>query len=176
MLAGSSGVSRDEGFAVMDVSTSIMHDPKVKKLWRHAPDHAPVAFTAYVSTVAESWMAGRRVNIDDAWPAFLTFSKPAIEALVAVELLDSDGLVPVKTWRGWFVPAMKRRKQARARWARSNAKRTADTASVPRGIDVVTRAPSVRPSVPSVPPERALRAMRTTPSAIEMAKALRDRA
>lgn len=169
-------MSRDEGFAVMDVSTAIMHDPKVKKLWRHAPDHAPVAFTAYVATMAESWLAGRRVSIDDAWPAFLAFSKPAIEALVEVELIDSDGLVTSKAWRGWFQPALKRRRQARARWARSNAKRTADTTPLPRGSDAVTRAPSV-PSVRSDSPSVSARprAMKAPPSVIELRNELAAR-
>jgi len=164
----------------MDVSTSLLDDPKVRKLWRHAPDHAPVAFTAYVATMAESWKAGRRVTIDDAWPAFLTFSQPAIEALVHVGLIDDDGCVTPKAWRGWFAPARKRRQQSRDRWTRYNAKRTGDTADVPRGSDVST-ATSVRPSVPSVSPsvpsDRApLRAMRSTPAVMEARRALEAKA
>jgi hypothetical protein len=63
---GRGSMSRDEGFAVMDVSTSITDDPKVRKLWRHAPDHAAAAFTAYVATMAESWRSGKRATVDDS--------------------------------------------------------------------------------------------------------------
>lgn len=146
-----SGMSRDDGFAVMDVSTDIVNDPKIRKLFRVAPDHAGAAFIAYIATTAESWKAGRRVSVDDAWPAFLPFDKAAVEALVHVGLIDARGLVTVKAWRGWFEPALARRCKARERWARHNAKRDADTTPVPRGSDVGT-ATSVpfRPSVPTV--------------------------
>ncbi len=172
-------MSRDDGFAVMDVSTSIVDDPKVRKLWRHAPDHAATAFAAYVATLAESWKAGRRVNVDDAWPPFLTFSKSAIEALIGVELLDDDGLIPVKSWRSWFAPAAKRRRESRDRWRRYNAKRTENTASLPRGNGADT-ATSVRPSVPSVPTvrptgaERALRPMKSSPAVLEAAARIKE--
>lgn len=151
-------MSRDDGFAVMDVSTDIVNDPKVRKLFRHAPDHACGAFTAYIATVAESWKAGRRVSIDDAWPAFLPFDRAAVEALVHVGLLDGRGTVPPKAWRGWFEAARKRRERSRERWARYNAKRDADTTVAPRGsdVDTATSVPPVLPSdSPSVPPSRS---------------------
>lgn len=143
-------VSRDDGFAVMDVSSDIVNDPKVRKLYRHAPDHAGVAFIAYVATMGESWKQGRRMTIDDAWPAFLPFDKPAVEALVHVGLIDARGYVTAKAWRGWFEVALQRRSKSRDRWARYNAQRNADTTSGPRGSDAVT-ASSV-PSAPSVSP------------------------
>lgn len=148
-------MSRDDGFAVMDVSTDIVNDPKVRKLFRHAPAHAPGGFVAYVSTVAESWKAGRRVTIDDAWPSILPFSKPAVEALVHVGLLDRTGRIPPKTWRGWYETAHGRREASRERWRRANEKRHAEATLVPRGSDADTDAtvPSSRPSVPPVPPE-----------------------
>lgn len=144
-------MSRDEGFDVMDVSTSIVHDPKVRKLARYAPDRAGVAFTAYLSVMAESWRAGRRVQLDDAWPPFLPFDPSAAEALVHVGLLDAKGMIPAKAWHGWFDPAMERRQKSRDRWARYNAKRDAATASSPRGNDVGT-ASSDSPPVPPVRP------------------------
>lgn len=144
-------MSRDEGFAVMDLATDIANDPKVRKLWRHAPSHAGAAFMAYIATVGESWKAGRRVSVDDAWPSHVPFSKPAVEALVHVGLIDRNGFIPPKAWRGWFGKAKQRRDVARERWQRSNEKRHADTALSPRGSDAVTA--STVPSVPSVPPE-----------------------
>jgi hypothetical protein len=156
-------MSRDDGFAVMDVSTDLVNDPKVRKLFRHAPDHAACAFLAYIATVAESWKAGRRVNVDDAWPGFVPFDKAAIEALAAVGLLDKTGRVTVKAWRGWYVAANQRRLKSRERWARYNAHRDGDTTDPPRGSDgpTATSVPPVLPSSPSgptgssVPPARA---------------------
>jgi hypothetical protein len=145
-------MSRDEGFAVMDVSVDVANDPKVRKLFRHAPDHAPVAFMAYIATLGESWRSGRRVNVDDAWPSSLPFSRSAVDALVHVRLLDARGMVPAKSWRMWFDVARERRQKARDRWARYNAGRYADTTPPPRGSDADT-ATSVPPVRPSVPPE-----------------------
>ena len=142
-------MSRDDGFTVMDVSTGYVDDPKWRKLGRHAPDQIGPAFIAYTATMAESWRAGRRVTIGDAWPALIPFSQPAVDALRHVGLLDSHGLVQSRAWRGWFTPAKTRRDDARERWARANEKRRADTALSPRGSGAATASPV--PSVPSVP-------------------------
>jgi hypothetical protein len=144
---------RSEGFAVMDVSTSVCDDPKFRRLHRENPELVAIGFTAYIATMAESWRTGRRVSIDVAWPAFLTFDKAVVDALIRVGLLDRRGLLSSKAWRSWFDPARKRRDQSRDRWARYNAKRDADTTPPPRGSDVSTATsdPSV-PSVRSVPP------------------------
>jgi hypothetical protein len=145
---------RSLGFDVMDVSTSVCDDPKFRRLQREAPEHVAVAFTAYIATMAESWKAGRRVSIEDGWPAFLPFDRTVIDLLVSVGLLDSSGLVSPKAWRSWFEPARKRRQKARERWTRYNANRDADTTVVPRGSDAgtATSVPSVRPSGPSDSP------------------------
>lgn len=181
-------MSRDEGFAIMDVSVDIANDPKVRKLFRHAPDHAPAAFMAYVATMGESWRSGRRVNVDDAWPPALPFSKPAIEALVHVELLDPAGTIPTRTWRGWFVVAQRRRTKARDRWARYNTEHRGSrtngddgTTPLPRGSDdgTATSVPPVPPSRPSVdspptPAKRGLRSNGTNPRSVA-AKAREER-
>jgi hypothetical protein len=142
-------MSRDDGFTVMDVSTGYVDDPKWRKLARYAPDQLGPAFIAYTATMAESWRAGRRVTIEDAWPALIPFSKAAVEALRHVELLDSHGLVRPRAWRGYFGPAKERRDAFRDRWARANEKRRADAARSPRGSDAVTASPV--PSDPSDP-------------------------
>lgn len=153
-------MSRDDGFSVMDVSVDIVNDPKVRKLFRLAPDHAGVAFLAYMATMAESWRAGRRVTVDDAWPAFLPFDQAAVDALLAVGLLDARAMVTTNAWRGWFNPANERRQKSRDRWRRANDRRHADaaqsstndsavTAPLPRGTNAVTASPV--PPVPSVP-------------------------
>jgi len=168
-------MSRGDGFEVMDVSTGYVDDPKWRKLARYAPDQLGPAFIAYTATMAESWRVGRRVSIEDAWPALIPVSKPAIDALRHVGLLDSHDLVQSRAWRGWFGAAKARRDTYRERWARANEKRRADAALSPRGSDAVTAAspsvPSV--SVPSVdtkeipppPAERGRRAKGTNPRA-----------
>lgn len=151
-------MSRAEGFAVMDVSTSVCDDPKFRRLQRENPEFVAPGVTAYLATMAESWKAGHRVSVEDAWPAILPFNREVVDAMIRVELLDRKGLLSQKAWRSWFEPARKRRQQSRDRWTRYNANRDADTALVPRGSDVSTATsvpsvPSVRsdPSVPSVP-------------------------
>lgn len=119
--------SRLQGFDVMDVSTSLLHDPKIRRLSREQPALLAPAFMAYVATVAESWKAGDRVSVADAWPSYLPYDEAAVTALMGVALLDDGGRVPVKSWRGWFAPARKRRESARKRWndwkARQSTKR-----------------------------------------------------
>ena len=142
-------MTRTEGFAVMDVSTSILDDPKFRRIQRQAPELVATAFTAYLGVMAESWRTGRRVSIDDAWPTIIQYDAAVDSILREVGLLDKRGLPTPKAWRGWFEPARERRDKSRERWARYNAKRDADTTLPPRGNHVGT-ATSV-PSVPSVP-------------------------
>jgi hypothetical protein len=141
--------SRSDGFAIMDVSTSICDDPKFRRLLRENPELVAPAFTAYVSVMAESWKIGKRMPVEDAWPGFLPFDQTVCDALRRVALVDARGLVSSKAWRGWFEPARERRSKSRDRWARYNAKRDADTTFPPRGSDADT-ATSV-PPVPSGP-------------------------
>lgn len=147
-------MSRDDGFSIMDVSVDLATDAKVKKLWRHAPDHAGAAFIAYVATMGESWKEGRRVTIDDSWPAFVPFDKAACAALVEVGLIDKSGKVTVKAWKSWYEIARDRRTKSRDRWARYNAQRDAVQTPVPRGSDAVT-ASSVPPVLPILPSSRS---------------------
>jgi hypothetical protein len=145
--------SRADGFAIMDVSTSICDDPKFRRLQRENPELVAPAFAAYVAVMAESWKSGKRVPVEDAWPGFLPFDQAACDALRRVALVDARGLVSTKAWRGWFEPARERRSKSRDRWARYNAKRDADTTPPPRGndADTATSVRSFRPSVPSGP-------------------------
>lgn len=152
--------SRVEGFAVMDVSTSLPDDPKVKRLARDHPDQLGPGFLVYVATMAESWRAGERVTYDDAWPGYLAFDQSTVDALKHVRLLDSAGRVTASAWRGYFVQARDRREKSRERWRRanearvtkppvSNGKHHADPALLPRGSDAATAPPSDSDSVPS---------------------------
>lgn len=145
--------SRADGFAIMDVSTSICDDPKFRRLQRENPELVAPAFAAYVAVMAESWKTGKRVPVEDAWPGFLAFDQTVCDALRRVGLVDAKGFVSVTAWRSWYLPARDRRSKSRARWARYNANRDGDTAPPPRGsdVDTATSVPSVRPS-PPVPP------------------------
>lgn len=112
-----------DGFAVMDVSTSLHDDPKVKRLAREFPEQLGTGFLAYVATMGESWKAGQRLSVLESWPAHLPFDAAAVEALKAVKLLEQTGQVTASAWRGYFMQARKRRKTARDRWDRANKAR-----------------------------------------------------
>lgn len=141
--------SRSDGFAVMDVSTSICEDPKFRRIQRDSPGRLAPAFMAYMATMAESWQAGRRVTIEDAWPAVLPFDEAVVEALKTARLLDAAGRISAKSWREWFDAAFQRRESARERWRRANANRSVGAAQLPRGSDADTGATVTYRSVPS---------------------------
>ena len=152
-------MSRPDGFTVMDVSTDIVNDPKFRRLRRDNPEHLTVAFMVYIAVLGESWRAGRRVPVMDAWPVLLSYDEAVVASMRSAGLLDRRGQLPGKAWDGWYAPARERRDNSRERWRRANEKRavlsvqnSADTAVIPRGIRAVTAStvPSV-PSVPSVP-------------------------
>ena len=144
-------MGRADGFRLMDVSTTIANDPKFRRLQRQHPGLVAAAFTAYVALLGESWHAGRRVSLDDAWPAILPFDAEVGPALVDAGLLDRRGLIAAKAWAGYFGPAHARQAASLARWARANAKRANpsiepvsrtdyrdDTASSPRDDNAAT--------------------------------------
>src|SRR4051812_7373717 len=110
--------SRIEGFAIMDVSTSLHDDTKVKRLAREYPDSLGDGFLAYVATMGESWKAGQRLTVVDCWPSYRPFDPAVVHALKAVKLLDDDGQVTLSAWRGYYMQARKRRKSSRDRWTR----------------------------------------------------------
>lgn len=154
-------MGRDDGFPVMDVSSAFLNDPKWRRLHRSSPELFPAALVAYTATLCESWAAGRRVSVEDAWSALLPYDAAVVTALRDAGFLDRKGFIIGASWAKWFRPAHERREKARDRWKRYNAKRDADTTDAPRGSDAVpaTSVPPVRPSVlpsgpsrPSVPP------------------------
>lgn len=143
--------SRDDGFAIMDVSTSICDDPKFRRIAREHPELVGTAFTAYMATMAESWRVGRRVGVDDAWPAILPYDAAAVSVLIEVALLDRRGVLSPKAWRGWFTPAQTRRDKSRADWRRWQQDHRRSKGGVNPDSDPDTSkpsAPTVRPSAP----------------------------
>lgn len=157
--------SRLQGFDVMDVSTALPNDPKVKRLAREYPDLLAPGFLVYVATLAESWKAGERVRYDDAWPSYLDFDQATVDALRAVRLLDEQGRVTSRGWRGYFEPARKRRAQGRKRYADWRARQSGKNPNLngkPNGDLTVSQPlangmqtgnrPSVRPKDSITPP------------------------
>lgn len=155
-------MSRDEGFAVADVSSSLLDDPKVKRLWRERlrPDAAAMdaAVVVHQATLLASWKLGERVPAEDAAPIWSEDVAVAIESLVAVGLLDRSHKIPVKSWRNWFGVAKARRDETREKWRlRKQGQRSRSTVAdgVPEDAAesrVLPTVPSVRssPTVPSV--------------------------
>lgn len=151
-------MSRDEGFAIADVSTSHFEDDKVKALWRAVrPDEAAMnaAMTLHEATMLASWRDGKRMTAEDAAPAWMMDVATPTAHLTAHGLLDADGKVPRKSWNVWFGVAKKRREQTRDRWRRAKRPNESSTefngtsAEVPRGGNGGSSGPSVRPSVPT---------------------------
>lgn len=154
-------MSRDDGFAVMDVSTDYVNDPKWRKLYRAHPELLPVAFLAYTATMCESWKAGKRVSIDEAWPIVLPFDGAVVAALREASFLDRRGLIIPHSWDGWFGPANRRREAARAAGREGNATRWGkrsggDRVAIAEGSGGDPRTVPYRsvPSGPTVPPDR----------------------
>lgn len=129
-------MSRDAGFTRADVDTGLFADPKVVRLARHVrdPQRVAAATCLYVGLVLASWKAGERVTLEESAPAW--FLEPVDElqtVLLAADLVDTDGRIPVHAWSSWYEPARERRQLTIDRWARSNAKRRA-----PRDDDAAT--------------------------------------
>jgi len=113
-------MSRDSGFAVADLDTGLLSDPKVLRLVRRAraeeaPDAVPAtALLLYVSLVLSSWEAGERLPFDDGLPAFWIDDGINYQtALTNAGLLDAEGRIPEASWESWFGPARDRRDAAR---------------------------------------------------------------
>lgn len=144
-------MSRGDGFAVMDLSTDYVNDPKWRKLHREHPELLLAAFMAYTATMCESWKAGRRVTIEEAWPPLLPYEAPVIDALVEVGFVDRKGYVVTRSWVGWFGPAHKRREAARAAGREGNARRWGpDRVAIGEGSGADPRTVPIR-TVPTEP-------------------------
>lgn len=162
-------MSRDDGFAIADVDTGLLSDPKVLRLVRRArAEDAPVdipatALLLYVSLVLSSWEAGERLAFDDGLPAWWIDDGLHYQtALTNAGLLDAEGRIPEASWESWFGPARDRRDAARTAGREGNRRRWHPGANgSPSGPDsgsdrVAIRSPS--PSVPTVPTDRLSRA------------------
>lgn len=145
-------MSRDDGFAVMDVSTSWLEDDKVRRLAREFPSEVLWAVAAYDATRGASWRHGKRLRVQDSLPAWLDYDAAGVRALMAVKLLDRTGRIPVKPWREWFGKAFDAREKSRKKWrdwnARKEAERATEQDSKPSANGLQTAS---SPTVPSSP-------------------------
>jgi hypothetical protein len=154
-------MARDDGFAIADVSTAIIHDTKFGSLYRvlKDPGQQARAFTIYVATVTGSWAAGQQVTADDVIPWWMDDPAPALAGLVQVGLLDADHRIPDHAWASWFGPAWERREAKReggrrggqASWQVRSEGKPKHSSSRPSG-ELNPSDPSARPSDPSLEP------------------------
>lgn len=159
-------MSRD-GFAIADVDTGIMADPKILCLARRLRDSAATmaAVGLYHAVVLASWKAGERVTLEDSAPAWWLdpIDEPAA-ALVAVGLLDDEHRIPEHAWDGWFAPARDRRQRFRdlgAKGGRAKAEHglLAPPPSARSSERSTARStPTVPTYLPTVPTDTATRA------------------
>lgn len=110
-------MSRDDGFAIADIDTGLLADPKIVALARRLRDPVQTAahVALYVGLILESWGAGERLTFDAALPAWWLEDAGAIRAnLAGVGLIDESGRLPDHAWTGWYEPARNRREARRA--------------------------------------------------------------
>lgn len=108
-------MSRDEGFQVADISTSLLDDPKVRSLWRKLRDAGAMdgAMMVFLSVILESWRDGERASAGESAPMWRDDVEGSVRALSEVGLLDEAGRLPEMAWRSWFDPAFQRRERRR---------------------------------------------------------------
>jgi hypothetical protein len=157
-------MSRDDGFAVVDLDVGLAHDPKIIRLARNLRDETQTAAHVglYVTLLAESWRNGERVRLEDALPAWwMADVAPVAAALCAAGLVDDEHRIPERSWDSWFMPAWRRR-QSRKRegsisglvshgMTREQAEREANRRSKQAQAEVTSKSPQGEPD-PSVPP------------------------
>lgn len=118
-------MSRDDGFAIADVSTSHHEDTKVKAMWRGLrPDESAMnaAMTLHEAVRLASWRDGKRVFAWQAKPEWMPDHVQPMDHLIAADLLDRTGRLPKAEWERMLatrvaVRAGKRRRKLRRRAA-----------------------------------------------------------
>jgi hypothetical protein len=158
-------MSRDDGFAIADISTSTLEDVKFRALWRtlNEPGTMSQAVVIYLATLLESWKSGERVCAEVAAPMWVANADTIASILSSVGLLDAQGMVPEHVWDNWFGPAYSRREEKRKAGSIGGQRKASNAlAQLEDGSSYALPVPSVPsyPSYPSVPsvPEPALQA------------------
>lgn len=147
-------MSRDDGFAIADVATDLLDDPKVRRLARATNDEGLTArcLVAYVAVVLASWRLGERVTLEDAAPLWLTGLDDVGERLRTFDLLDISNVIPEPTWDNWFGVAWDRREERRASGRKGGLAKARNRPSTATAEPQHSRSDALPvPSVPSVP-------------------------
>ncbi|MFZ2226174.1 MAG: hypothetical protein WAV64_01930 [Candidatus Moraniibacteriota bacterium] len=155
-------MSREEGFAIGDLDTSYFEDAKLRDLWRRVRDEDAMARAVciHLSTLLASWRHGEAVTVAQGAPLWLNDDADLIAHLQACHLLDDTQRVV--SFDEWYGAAHARRETRRTNGragglasgrARSTQAEATVEPSVQQGSSVAEPdRPSVRPSVPTVPP------------------------
>jgi hypothetical protein len=153
-------MSRDDGFAIADISTALYSHPRVVALARRLRDGSQTAVhvAMFNAVLLASWAAGRRLTVDEACPPWWIDTLDDVRAnLQAVGLLDDEARIPDESWESWFTPAFERREarreSGRLGGQRSGAARIEASLQRRSGIPEAALNPSV-PTFPTVPTGR----------------------
>ncbi len=157
-------MSRDDGFAVADMDSAYFDDAKMRDLWQriHDTDRMARAVILHAATLLASWRQGERVTVNQAAPLWMIHDADCVADLKAVKMLDKAGRIPIGSWARWFGTAYGRREVrreiGRAGGLASGKSRSTDGEAVVQPDS--TGSEPVRPSVPTVPSDRAVRPSR----------------
>lgn len=113
-------MSREDGFVVAEVRTTLMADSKIVGLARalraSGADEGDVwtAVGLYVSLILASWGEGRHLTVAEAQPAWSFAAVEGIVSLLAAQgLTDPEGHLTATAWTGWVEAAITRREERR---------------------------------------------------------------
>ena len=124
-------MSRDDGFTIADLDTTLYADPKIVALARRLRDSVQTAahVALFEALLLGSWGAGHRITLEEALPAWWLDPVDEIRAnLQAVGLIGRDGRIKDRAWQAWFTPAWKRR-EARRESGRKGGQAKGDASS-----------------------------------------------
>jgi hypothetical protein len=144
-------VSRDDGFAIADVSVAFLRDPKVRQL-RSVGLEGGAAVLIYLGIVLSSWEHGKRLTLAESDVPFPA-TPERIAMLREVGMIDAKLRIPTAIWAAWFGPARARKLERREAGRRGGLAKARNARATSNGVAELVATPY--PSVPSssvVPP------------------------
>ncbi len=160
-------MTRGEGLQRADIDSSLLTDPKLRRLRRQLPDAAQMAraVVLYLAALLDSWRTGERVSAEDAAPEWIEADAGTLAALVAADLLDNEYRVPLHAWTAWHDPAVQRisqnREKAQLGGLRARGARTRDEAEAMRAA---LNSPAISPAISATDTPASQPATPTGPS------------
>lgn len=142
-------MSRNGRMIVADLSVDYLHDVKIRRLRRR---HGADAVLAHLATLLLSAKEGERVAVHDAVD---DVPEEWLATMVELDLLDTEGRIPLASYEEWIAPAVEATK-ARREAGREYANRRWHGSPIGSPIGSPNTRPSVRPSVrpPARDPQR----------------------